>query len=178
MNEWSDLASDWQQLSPDLTAMVKRTKRRGRWLNGYFWYQVIGTIVAIPIWAWAFWVVDDAALYGILCAAIGAVAGWWGAAWPIWKDLRQVRPPTRARAVIAHTLRHIRGGRRLALLEMGVGIFMAGFMGLIWILEDVSGKEALAVQAGAAFSLVWFAFSWRYWHRLGREADELLGRQR
>lgn len=176
MNEWSDLASDWQQLSPDLTAMVKRTKRRGRWLHGFFWYQTIGTFVAVPVLIWSFWLVDEPVLYGILCATIGFISGWWAAAWPIWRELRQARPPTRPRAVVAHALRHVRGGRRLAALEMGVGLFMVLFMGLIWLTSNPDATDQRVILAGAAISFLWFAASWRYWRKLGREADELLGR--
>lgn len=178
MNEWSDFANDWQQLEPDLTPLIKRTRRRGRWLQGYFWYQLVGTFIAIPIWCWALWVTDNAAHYGIIFSATGFVAGWWAAAWPIWKDLRRERPPARPRAVLANALRHIRSGRRLAQLEMGVGIALIVLMGLIWSSGDHSRNDQLIIAGGAAIAALWFLMSWRYWRRLGREADALLGRSK
>lgn len=174
MNEWSDFSEDWKQLSPDLTALVERTKRRGRWMQGYFWYQLIGTFIAAPIIGWAFWVSDSPSAYGMLCSAVGFVAGWWGAAWPIWRDLRQAKPPTRPDAILARAKHHIKLGQRLAKLEMLVGICLIVLMGLIWITEPHSQTDKLLILAGAAIAGLWFALSFRYWRRLGREANALL----
>lgn len=177
MNDWSDLSSDWQTLEPDLTPLIHATRRRGRWLHRYFWFQLIGSVTVLPpLLIWAFWVADNASQYGMLCATIGMVAGWWRAAWPIWSDVRRPHPPARQRAVLASALRHIRSGRRLAALEMGMGLSMATLMGLIWLFEPLGPGELWIVLAGAAFSLAWFAAGWRYRRTLRREADALLGR--
>lgn len=175
MNEWSEYSDEWKQLSPDLTALAKRVEVRGRFLHAYMLTQAFGTVFVMPfIFVWAYRTVPTAETLIVLAVCTVFMTGWWAVAWPAWRANRAPRPAAAADQVRNEALRQLKRLRPLIALECVIGLALALYVAGLWLYHDGKGPW-LIYAGGGGFAVVWLLFNLRYWLRLGREANELLG---
>lgn len=158
-DDWDALAARWRAqpvVAVDPAALRRDVARRGRWLRGWLALEIVLSVVALGICAWAAWWVRPPLFSPpVLLAVVAAVVGFQG--WSLWIRRRQIRDVgLDARALLA--LERDRIDTSLSYWRTSAWVMVALWVGLFAFLMAAiaAGTDALPMtprQAASALAL-------------------------